>query len=111
VAPALAAVAGTLTHLELHKFQRWLGLNAYEVDVAYELGVAVGKLRRLKDLTLSLCVDARFYRAFAQGLAASGSDYPLPLLWRVMPMPTWWRACCSRVCVISSRTTPAEQPS
>jgi hypothetical protein len=53
------------------------------VDVGYELGVAVGKLRRLKDLALGLSEDGHFYHAFAQGLAASGGDRPLPLLWRV----------------------------
>jgi hypothetical protein len=51
--------------------------------VGYELGVAVGKLRRLKDLALDLSEDGRAYHAVAQGLAASGGDRPLPLLWRV----------------------------
>jgi hypothetical protein len=82
VAPALEAVSGTLTHLTLKKYGygEWL---SDEVEMAYELGVAVGKLRRLKDLHLDLFEDGRAHRAFAQGLAASGGDRPLPLLWRV----------------------------
>jgi hypothetical protein len=79
VAPALEAVAGTLTQLDL-----WSPAGGSdEVDVGYEVGVAVGRLRRLKDLALMLGEDSRPYHAFAQGLAASGGDHPLPLLWRV----------------------------
>jgi hypothetical protein len=79
VAPALEAMAGTLTQLDL-----WSPAGGSdEVDVGYEVGVAVGRLRRLKDLTLMLGEDGRAYHAFAQGLAASGGDRPLPLLWRV----------------------------
>jgi hypothetical protein len=52
--------------------------------VGYELGVALGKLRRLKDLALDLSEDGRPYHAMAQGLAASGGERPLPLLWRVV---------------------------
>jgi hypothetical protein len=75
-------VAGTLTHLNLGKLQykKWM---SDEVAVGYELGVAVGKLRRLKDLALRLSSDGRGYHALTQGLAASGGDRPLPLLWRV----------------------------
>jgi hypothetical protein len=87
VAPALEAVAGTLTHLDIHKT---LGTYNIEcpwrgdpVEVGYAFGVAVGKLRRLKNLALDLFRDGRAYHAFAQGLAASGGDRPLPLLWRV----------------------------
>jgi hypothetical protein len=80
VAPALEAVAGTLTHLRLHKLRAWLN-GGWEMG--YELGVALGKLRRLRDLALDLSQDGRAYHAFAQGLAASGGDRPLPLLWRV----------------------------
>jgi hypothetical protein len=83
VAPALEAVAGTLTQLcleYLHYNSEWWGDG---VEVGYALGVAVGKLRRLKDLALDLSQDGRAYYAFAQGLAASGGDHPLPLLWRV----------------------------
>jgi hypothetical protein len=87
VAPALEAVAGTLTHLHLKHFvyggSMYAGRLSDEVKVGYELGVAVGKLRRLKDLALALSEDGRPYHAFAQGLAASGGDRPLPLLWRV----------------------------
>jgi hypothetical protein len=82
VAPAFEAVAGTLTHLHLDKmdYDKWL---SDEVDVGYELGVAVGKLRRLKDLALALSLCGRVYHAVSRGLAASGGDSPLPLLWRV----------------------------
>jgi hypothetical protein len=84
VAPALEAVAGTLTHLHLEKSRKgveWLG---EEVDVDYELGVALGKLWRLKDLAIGLFHDGRAYHAVAQGLAVSGGDRPLPLLWRLV---------------------------
>jgi hypothetical protein len=85
VVPALEAVAGTLTHLYLGKFdgRGWVD-EEVEVEVGYELGVAMGKLRRLKDLALGLFGDGRAFHALAQGLAASGAgDRPLPLLWRV----------------------------
>jgi hypothetical protein len=87
VAPALEAVAGTLTHLQLGKVDRGGWLNE-EVDVVFELGVAVGKLRRLKDLALDLSQDGQVYHALGQGLAASGGDGPLPLLWRVRVVPS-----------------------
>jgi hypothetical protein len=77
VAPALEVVAGTLTQLDL-----WSPAGGSDGD-HYELGVAVGKLRRLKDLTLMLSKDGKAYHAFAQGLTASGGDSPLPMLWRV----------------------------
>jgi hypothetical protein len=82
IAPALEAVADTLVHLHLYKDAQdeWL---SDELDVGYELGVAVGKLQRLKSLCPQLSRDGRFYHAFAQGLAASGGDRPLPLLWRL----------------------------
>jgi hypothetical protein len=82
VAPGLEAVAGILTHVHLDKAWegKWL---SDEEDAGHELGVAVGKLRRLKDLALSLSNDGRLYHAFAQGLAASGGNCPPPLLWRV----------------------------
>jgi hypothetical protein len=83
VAPAFVGVADTLTQLSLGKSEHplWRG---DEVEVGYELGVAVGKLRRLKDLTLDLFfLSGRAYHAVSQGLAARGGDRPLPLLWRV----------------------------
>jgi hypothetical protein len=85
VAPAFEAVAGTLTHLHLQDSMAaaWVPLPG----VGYELGVAVGKLRRLKDLTLDLSQDGRAYHAVAQGLAAGGGERPLPLLWRVQVVP------------------------
>jgi hypothetical protein len=83
MAPAFEAVAGTLTHLHL-SCGLLCGSRSDEVEVGYEVGVAVGKLRRLKDLALVLSRDGRVYHAFAQGLVAGGGDRPLPLLWRVM---------------------------
>jgi hypothetical protein len=82
MAPALEAVAGTLTHLHLEKvaYANWVDDG---VDVGYELGVAMGKLRRLKDLALDLSLCGRVHHAVAEGLAASGGHSPLPLLWRV----------------------------
>jgi hypothetical protein len=77
VAPGLEAVAGTLTHLML----QW---QCNDVSVAHELGVAVGKLRRLEDLALDLSDDGRVYHALARGVAASGGDRPLPLVRRVL---------------------------
>jgi hypothetical protein len=76
LAPAFEAVAGTLTHFSL--VHEWL---SDDVKLGYEFGVAMGKLRRLKDLALNLSMDGRFYHALAQGLAASGGERPLPLLW------------------------------
>jgi hypothetical protein len=86
VAPALEAAAGTLTHLHLAKVwfrpSKWL---SDEVDMGYEWGVAVGKLRRLKELALCLSLDGLFYQAMAQGLAAASEwERPLPMLWRVI---------------------------
>jgi hypothetical protein len=94
VAPALEAVAGTLTRLHLDTshgsiHDGWLG---DEVEVGYELWVAVGKLRWLTDLTLKLSQDGRVYHAVAQGLAASGGDRPLPLLWRLEMVQVWTNA-------------------
>jgi hypothetical protein len=82
VAPAFEAVAGTLTCLLLEKCHYLIKVSD-QGEAAYELGVAVGKLRRLKDLTLGLSQHGRAHQVFAQGLAASGGDRPLPLLWRV----------------------------
>jgi hypothetical protein len=79
VAPALEAVAGTLTHLYLEISPKYQ-VRIYERDLGYELGLAVGKLRRLKDLTLDVSQYGSTYHAFAQGLAASGGDRPLPHL-------------------------------
>jgi hypothetical protein len=80
MAPAFEAVAGTLTHLNLERHYKGGWPND---EVGYEVGMAVGKLRRIRDLALSLSEDGRAYHAFAQGLAASGGDRPLTPLWRV----------------------------
>jgi hypothetical protein len=83
VVPALEAVAGTLTHLHVEKWDDEQEVREDIVDVGYELGVAVGKLRRLKDLTIHLDEDNEFYIALGRGLAASGGERPLPLLWQM----------------------------
>jgi hypothetical protein len=102
VVPAFEAVAGTLTHLCLEKsdIEEWLDAG---VDVGYELGVAVGKLRRLKDLALDLSQDGRVYRAVAQGLATGEGGLPLPLLWRVW-LP---RGAIFNVDLLASRVLPS----
>jgi hypothetical protein len=85
VALALEAVAGTLTHLHVHKWEEGdEELQSDDVGMAFHLGMAMGKLRRLKDLTLQLSRDGCVYDAMAQGLAASGEDRPLPRLWRLV---------------------------
>jgi hypothetical protein len=81
MAPALEAVAGTLTHLDLVKSCIPRPMRTSELEGGYMMGVAVGKLRRLRDLTLRVSEDGRVYHAFAKGLAASGGARPLPLLW------------------------------
>jgi hypothetical protein len=83
VAPAFEAVAGTLMRLNIIK-NSLLEAEEDEEAVGYELGVAVGKLQRLTGLKLWLAYDGRVSRAFAQGLAASGGDRPLPFLRRVI---------------------------
>jgi hypothetical protein len=80
VVPAFEAVAGTLTQLDMGYYRAL----SDEEELGYEWGLAVGKLRRLKDLALGLFSGGRAYRAFAQGLAASGGGCPLPLLWRLI---------------------------
>jgi hypothetical protein len=82
VVPAFEAVARTLTHLHLEKYEggAWLSEGA---DVGYAFGMALAQLRRLKDLFLGLLHGGRTYQAVAQGLASSGEERPLPLLWRV----------------------------
>jgi hypothetical protein len=82
VAPALEAVADTVTHLHLEKYNdsTW---SSDEVKMGYELGAAVGQLRRLKDLALDLFESGRAYQAFVQGLATSGGGRLLPLLHRM----------------------------
>jgi hypothetical protein len=82
MAPALEAVAGTLTCLHLESDDTGEGPVDQDV-IGYELGMMVGKLRRLKDLTFEFLRDGRAYKAFARGLAASGGEHSLPLLWRV----------------------------
>jgi hypothetical protein len=65
---ALAAVAGTLQRLTIKSTD-----SAEQPDEAcYELGAAIGKLRRLRYLSLRLSEDGRSYHAVARGLAASG---------------------------------------
>jgi hypothetical protein len=81
-------------------------------DVGYELGVAVGKLRRLKDLATGLFKTAGPNHALVQGLAASAGERPLPLLLAgdaatrgSLQCRPKWRACSSRVFVSLTRAT------
>jgi hypothetical protein len=74
LAHALEGLAGMLTHLTLH-FVR----NQREppVAVCQRLGAAIGKLGRLRFLSLHLSQDGRVYQAMGRGLAASGGCPPL----------------------------------
>jgi hypothetical protein len=103
VAPAFEAVAGTLTHLHLESFDEYDRLTSDEVEVGYKLGVAVGKLRRLKDLAIDLFRDGWAYHAVAQGLAASGGDRPLPHLWRLRV----FSLVRARACLVASLILPS----
>jgi hypothetical protein len=73
---ALEAVAGTLRRLSLHDFKPGRPFDA----VCYELGVAIGKMRRLSYLSLDVSEDGRSYQVIARGLAASGG---CPLLFEL----------------------------
>jgi hypothetical protein len=68
---AFEAVAGTLRRLTLRAG------SGYQEDelpagAAYELGAAIGKLRRLRYLDLNLFRHGRQYSALGRGMAASG---------------------------------------
>jgi hypothetical protein len=65
-------------------------LRGNDLVAEYELGVALGKLRRLNTLSISIADDGRAYDAVAQGLAANGQDPPLPLLWRLELLSSIW---------------------
>jgi hypothetical protein len=70
LARAFEAVAGTLRRLTLSRHGKDT-LQSYQRS--YELGVAIGKLRRLRHLELTLLFsDGRHCHAVARGLAASG---------------------------------------
>jgi hypothetical protein len=56
-------------------------MDESDVNMGYEFGVILGKLRRLQDLTLDLFRDGRADFEIAVGLAMTD---PLPLLRRVM---------------------------
>jgi hypothetical protein len=65
---ALEAVAGTLKRFKLESRK---GADLTDQGACYELGWAIGKLRRLRYLHLSVFNDGRSYHAVARGLAAS----------------------------------------
>jgi hypothetical protein len=65
----LEGVAGTLRRLSLRAGSLRAGSPA---GASYELGLAIGKLRRLRYLELNLFRDGRDYHAVARGMAASG---------------------------------------
>jgi hypothetical protein len=69
VARALEAVAGTLTKLTLMA----VGGEDAPAGACYELGAAIGKLRRLRYLHLDFISDGRDYHAVGRGVAASGA--------------------------------------
>jgi hypothetical protein len=77
LAPALEAVAGTLTRLTIeNELLHTRSSDTENVDcvktACHEVGVAIGKLRRLRYLSLSLYQDGRSYHAMARSVAASG---------------------------------------
>jgi hypothetical protein len=67
---ALEAVGGTLRRLTLAA--AWGGPDL-PAGARYELGVAIGKLRRLRYLHLNIFRDGRDYMAVGRGVAASGA--------------------------------------
>jgi hypothetical protein len=69
LARAFEAVGGTLRRFHL---TRYGGDTIQTYEGSYELGAAVGKLRRLRYLQLSLCRDGGGYHPLGRGLAASG---------------------------------------
>jgi hypothetical protein len=68
MARAFEAVTGTLRKLDLVAIS-W---DALPVGASYEVGAAIGKLRRLRYLFPDLFVDGRDYHAMGRGMAASG---------------------------------------
>jgi hypothetical protein len=76
LARALASVRGTLRGLVLSSFRAGdlpAGADELPAGASYELGAAIGKLRRLSSLYLyGLFTDGRDYHAVGQGMAASG---------------------------------------
>jgi hypothetical protein len=64
---AFEGAGGTLKQLTLTGSRGDLPARA-----CYELGAAIGKLRRLRVLELQMLCDGRGYHAMARGLAASG---------------------------------------
>jgi hypothetical protein len=68
LARAFEALAGTLKSLSVTMY----GTGDSPAGACYELGAAIGKLRRLKYMTLKVSPDGRNYAAVARGLAASG---------------------------------------
>jgi hypothetical protein len=67
-ARAWAAVAGTLKRLSI----RCRPTGYLSAGACFEVGAAVGRLRRLRYLELDFIRDGRDYHALGQGLAASG---------------------------------------
>jgi hypothetical protein len=68
LARALEAVAGTLRKLSL-----WGSLgDDPPAGACYELGAAIGKLRRLRDVNVDMLHDGRDFLALGRGVAASG---------------------------------------
>jgi hypothetical protein len=111
VAPALEAVAGTLTDLHLRLWYA-CGWSGDERGIEYELGLAVRKLRRLRELALGLHGDGRAYHAFAQGVVAGdgggAEDHactPIPTSW-----PAWTSQVCGSSCSLTSAITPCLRP-
>jgi hypothetical protein len=69
---ALDGLGGTLTRFEMTDRSSEAPNPSPDPPyaVCYDLGVAIGKLRRLKDLSLSIAQNGRAYHAVARGLVA-----------------------------------------
>jgi hypothetical protein len=67
-------VAGTLRRLTLRSE---ILPKLPHLGACHELGVAIGKMRRLRCLSLRLFQDGRSYQAVGRGTAASGGCPPL----------------------------------
>jgi hypothetical protein len=68
LARAFEAVGSTIMSLRLYD----MGVNGLPLVARYELGAAIGKLRRLRHLELELFTYGWDYMAVGQGMAASG---------------------------------------
>jgi hypothetical protein len=73
VVRAFEAVGGTLRRLDLSGFELFeYGTEDTTAAAGYELGTAIGKLRRLRYLEIEFLRSGREYHALGRGMAVSG---------------------------------------